>query len=349
MVREDLIAYVDDALADGDRAALEAELRADPDARAGLAAALRQRVLLQHVLWTSPRRGVRRVVVVLATLGVAAAALIATLLGPTDPVLPRIGGHEVPAGTVIAGDHALTWSDDSHARLEAGRLLVLPGELTRLMLERGALHCTVAPRGGLGFAVETPHLTAAVIGTDFSVTAADDYSMVAVTAGRVAVSDAAGDRELGPGQRWWAPAIRLAPVADASFDRTDPGARTGTGDELRLGGPDHRHVAFLRYDLPDWLPAGSRLRLELPAPGLIAAPLPDAAWTEADLCYWHHPSLEQADWISTGTDDTSVTLTVPPASSSSVTIALAAGDGQIHLVPSREADGGSVLAIKPPR
>jgi len=129
-----------------------------------------------------------------AAAGVAAAAAVGLAVGlgwPADDPAPRAASEttrlELPTGD------AVTASAGARFRIES-----IEDAERRIRLDDGAMLFDVARLGeGQAFEVVTPHLTARVLGTVFSVEARGDRSTVRVFEGRVLVEEEGRRRVLG--------------------------------------------------------------------------------------------------------------------------------------------------------
>jgi hypothetical protein len=117
---------------------------------------------------------------------------------------PLAPGATVPVGAALragAGGLRLTWADGSTLTL-APRTSAAMAAAKRLRLADGMVEAEVAkqPPGDL-LVVETAHARATVIGTRFTVTADDERTRLAVTAGIVRFADlvAGGEHEVAAG------------------------------------------------------------------------------------------------------------------------------------------------------
>src|SRR4051812_13253105 len=141
-------------------------------------------------------------------LATAASATDWTLTKATGEV--KITGIEVGAqpiaatsGTVVATGQTLTTGVGGRALLVHGKDVVSVGPATVLTVPRavssndmtvlvqttGTIELEIEKLAQPHFAVETPYLTATVKGTHFTVTVSTNYASVAVTEGRVEVTD----------------------------------------------------------------------------------------------------------------------------------------------------------------
>src|SRR6185295_6578236 len=129
-----------------------------------------------------------------------------------------VGAQPIAAttGTVIATGQTLTTGPTGRALLVHGKDIVSVGPatvltvpvaasgdgMTVLMQTNGTTELEIEKLAQPHFAVETPYLTATVKGTHFTVTVSANYASVAVTEGRVEVTDHATDdyTALTPGQ-----------------------------------------------------------------------------------------------------------------------------------------------------
>ena len=120
----------------------------------------------------------------------------------------------VPEGAQCVGPCELTFDDGSRVHVDdAGRLRIdhlING--TGLTLLAGQLTANIAHQpAGASFTVATVHLTVAVVGTHFEVATDPSATSVAVSAGRVRVTDIQGaERLMSVGERAWAGAAGLA-------------------------------------------------------------------------------------------------------------------------------------------
>lgn len=135
---------------------------------------------------------------------------------PTVVITAKLNGQSVrlPVGAQCAGPCELTFDDGSRVQVDdAGRLRIdhLSGD-TALTLLNGHLTADIAHQpSGSSFKVATAHLIVAVVGTRFEVATDPSTTSVAVTAGRVRVTDTLGLEHLvNSGERAFAGTSGLA-------------------------------------------------------------------------------------------------------------------------------------------
>lgn len=269
-------------------ARLDAVVRADREAARALAEAARidadlHGVLRRPVPAVSPSRPqlVARARRRVAWLPSAAAALLVLGLGawawrasastPVVPMAPEIvlapggtrpseapfsrDGQPLPAGSPLVGTVAIAGGGTVEIAVHSTALAGGDALRPELVLERGRAICTVAPRAsGASFTVRTPHGSAAVVGTSFTV-AVTDRTRVAVSEGRVAVTGTHGRLEVDAGALAELGADRapelFAPVAQP-LDLPWAAWNNGSADlRPRTDGTGPNGQTALRVDLVD--------------------------------------------------------------------------------------------------
>lgn len=278
---------------EADRRRLIALLRADPAARARFARLCRDDIVLRDAVRTAPasarpasapsrrvRRGRSRATPPSRSWGLlaaAAAALVAVALvlhqgrhGMPEAVAEvlratgpsTVDGRQVAVRarlhrgeTVVAtGDLTLRLlADGSELALADGARLRLGVDDAAARLDQGRVAVRARPRAGGGLALTTPHATATVLGTVFTLVATADGTRLAVEEGLVRFAPVVG------------PAVAVAAGAEAGADAHGlTGAVRGftlidAGHDRAIGQAVLGRLAIARADLPG---AGISLRVE---------------------------------------------------------------------------------------
>ncbi len=257
---EQVVRYLEGIASDGEVAALEASLRADPALRREFVRLAHLQALFADLPPASlaategaPRWRSRA----LAAAGALAAALAIALLwqlrpaggdGPTISALSGLasasrGGSAlavVRGDRLRAGDRltlegqaelTLTWPSRTAIIIAGGSAVVLGGTRAALTLDTGMLHATVVHDPEHPFAIATSDALVTDIGTAFSVQAGPGATVVRVDTGVVALANARGMVEVSAGA-----SARTAP---GQRPRLDPaaGAATGPGPQPAAAAP----------------------------------------------------------------------------------------------------------------
>ena len=139
--------------------------------------------------------------------------IVATKAGETAVLVPENRARraemrqDLKAGDVLrtnaGGTLAIVFADQTQIRLGRNAVLVVKqvtrGSPSSLQLQRGSMWAR-SPRGRSNLSVETPSATAAIRGTEWSLTADDDSSSLSVFSGEVEFANPQGSLSVTGGQ-----------------------------------------------------------------------------------------------------------------------------------------------------